>query len=85
MSHSTCMLEFVGGPFDGFRQRVSVPVHDLPLAVALPMNEIAGEIFGLDETLEAESEAIYELVRGKKGIQYRFHRQRPAQKSLQAM
>jgi hypothetical protein len=65
------LLQFVGGPFDGFAQHVSAELNELPKAVALPLDKQAGQLFGF-EWDHSNREAIYTLQRGDQLAQYCF-------------
>jgi hypothetical protein len=39
------IVEFVGGPFDGYRQAVSIPPDDLAPQLALPVNRTIFRLF----------------------------------------
>lgn len=59
-----CALEFVGGPFDGYKHVVSYPPEDLAAMVALPVNMniflmLEGKRRGRKSP--ATSVAVYEL------------------------
>ena len=65
-------LKFIGGPLDGFAENISADCVDLPLVVAIPLNELAGRQFGIEWKTD-ERAAIYKLHQGDKATHYRFH------------
>ncbi|MDB5340267.1 MAG: hypothetical protein JWN70_5886 [Planctomycetaceae bacterium] len=66
------LLEFMGGPFDGFKRTLSrSSLAELPNAIALPMNRRTRKVFSLggeDSTVTA----IYRLTSEYDCWQYRF-------------
>jgi hypothetical protein len=67
-------LTFVGGPFDGFDEQI--PAHEtLPRCVALPMNEDASEVFGIEVANQGLPRiAIYKLHMKQGSASYQFHK-----------
>ena len=68
------LLEFVGGPFDGHHQTISVPAEELAQTVALPVNDnvfrmLEGKLRGPAQP--SRTVALYELSHHA-GWQYRF-------------
>jgi hypothetical protein len=60
-SETLLTLTFVGGPFDGFEEAVG-PDEDLPDCIALPMNDKAEQIFGIQfSNHEVPRVAVYTL------------------------
>ncbi|MDB5392183.1 MAG: hypothetical protein JWM11_7829 [Planctomycetaceae bacterium] len=78
------LLEFIGGPFDGFSQMVSVESDELPACVALPLNRKAGRLLGFQVGRSDDSRvAIYQLEQSADCVSYRFRSIRASAKSLQ--
>jgi hypothetical protein len=72
-------LEFVGGPFDGFSQLVSVESDELPQCVGLPLSRKAGRLLGFRIGQPDTSRvAIYRLYHQDEIVQYRFCSMRTA-------
>ena len=64
MSDNAILLEFVGGPFDGYSQIFSMDLTDLARRVALPVNEnvflmLDGKVKG--PAAPSKTVAIYDL------------------------
>lgn len=79
-------LEFVGGPFDGFSQLVSVESDELPKCVGLPLSRKAGRLLGFRIGKPNSSRvAIYELLPQDGIVQYVFRTMRIADQSLQPL
>lgn len=78
------LLEFVGGPFDGFSQLISVESNELPACVALPLNRKAGRLLGFKARSNTTRVAIYRLDQDADAVRYHFRSIRVAEKSLQA-
>jgi hypothetical protein len=77
-------LEFVGGPFDGFSQLVSVESDELPKCVALPLSRKAGRLVGFRIGKPNKSRvAIYRLHHQDGIVQYLFRDMRAVDQSLQ--
>jgi hypothetical protein len=77
-------LEFIGGPFDGFSQLVSIESDELPACVALPMTRKAGRLLGVQvEKSDQPRIAIYRLQHNGGKVSYRFRGIRMSQKALQ--
>jgi hypothetical protein len=73
-THS-CVIEFIGGPFDGHVQSVSLPPRELIDVVALPVNSnvlhmVNGEPVG--EKSPASSIAVYERDSATAPPRYRY-------------
>lgn len=66
-------LRFVGGPFDGFSQQLFDEVNELPSAVALPLDDEARQLFGI-ECDTTDREAIYVLHHDDDVVRYQFHK-----------
>ena len=70
------LLEFIGGPFDGFAEEVAT-MEELPPCVALPLTQRASRLFGVRLTMsESHRVAIYKLSHCDGIPRYRFHRTR---------
>ncbi len=67
------LLKFVGGPFDGFAQQIPADSGDLPLGVALPINNRSARLFGM-EAGQSKGEAIYTLTQDEHVSRYVFRR-----------
>ena len=77
MSQTRCvLLEFIGGPFDGFKRTLSVALPDLPDVIALPLNRRTRKVFSLDGQ-DSAATAIYRLTCEDDRWQYRFCVLRP--------
>ena len=77
MNQTRCViLEFIGGPFDGFKRTLSGPLPDLPNAIALPLNRRTRKVFSLDGD-DSPATAIYRLTCECDRWQYRFCVVRP--------
>lgn len=73
MAKKSNLLEFIGGPLDGFSQTFSATLDELPNAVAIPLNAAAGRIFGLRRGMcHTKTVAIYELNRQEQVARYAF-------------
>lgn len=71
------LLQFVGGPFDGFSQAFFFSLDELPQAVAIPLDEVAGKLFGLSGVAAGSQKiAIYEMDRHAHGVRYQFRGER---------
>ncbi len=71
------LLEFVGGPFDGFSQPLDAGVEELPECVAIPMNNRSVRLFGMTgEGVTSNRSAIYRLDCQDGSAHYRFHSSR---------
>jgi len=73
-------VEFIGGPFDGHRQVVAVPLEDLATPVALPINENVFRMLdgqGRGPAAPSQTVALYEL-RTDNGGRYFYLGSRPA-------
>lgn len=75
MPATQCTVEFVGGPFDGYRQSISFASDQLATIAALPVNAnvlrmIAGQ--PRSERTPASSVAVYELDRDGGEVRYRY-------------
>ena len=67
------LLEFIGGPFDGFAEEVAT-MEELPPCVALPLTQRASRLFGVRLTMsESHRVAIYKLSHCDGIPRYRFH------------
>ena len=68
------LVEFDGGPFDGFQQHVWAEVNDLPLRIAIPVNQRSARVLGL-EMVPAQSRrtVIYDLQTSAGLAKYCFH------------
>ena len=64
MAATTYLIEFIGGPFDGHRQTISIPAESLAETVALPVRRNIFQMLngqtGAPDT-PTTSIAIYEL------------------------
>lgn len=70
----TCVVEFVGGPLDGFSVDGGEMVDDLPTCVAIPIDMKAARLFGLNGIHTTSNySAIYRLEPRETSLQYRFH------------
>lgn len=68
------LLEFIGGPFDGFSQPFEAEVDELPECVAIPMNNRSARLFGMGgEGVTSNRSAIYRLDYQDGSAHYRFH------------
>lgn len=68
------LVEFIGGPFDGFRQQVWDEIDDLPERVAIPVNQRSARVLGLDTApLQSNHKAIYHLQLSAGVARYSFH------------
>jgi hypothetical protein len=68
-------VEFIGGPFDGYKHVVSFPPEDLAKVVMLPVNEnvfrsLDGKPLGVQRP--ATSVAVYELCDPEGVCNYRY-------------
>lgn len=71
-SHERQQIEFIGGPFDGFRYEIPVPLFP-PQTIALPVSETIQRMLNGENTGVATpttSVAAYSLDRG--AGRYRF-------------
>lgn len=56
------LVEFIGGPFDGFRQETWEQANELPPRVAIPLNERAARLLGMHSAaLQSDRKVIYIL------------------------
>ncbi len=68
------LLEFIGGPFDGFSQPFDAAVDELPECVAIPINNRSARMFGMAGAgVAANRSAIYRLDSQDGSARYRFH------------
>lgn len=68
------LLEFIGGPFDGFSQPFEAEIDELPACVAIPMNNRSARLFGMTgKRLTSDCSAIYRLDCQDGSAHYRFH------------
>ena len=68
------LVEFVGGPFDGFCQRVRDEIDDLPERVAIPVNQRSARVLGLDAAPpDSNHKVIYHLQLSAGVARYCFH------------
>jgi hypothetical protein len=78
------LLKFVGGPFDGFSQFVSIESDELPPCVALPLNRQAGRLLGCKVgMLDSSRVAIYRLHCQGGTVRYQFRSMRAPDQTLQ--
>jgi len=55
-------LEFIGGPFDGFREEIFDKANELPPCVAIPLNARSARTLGVHSAvLQSHCKAIYIL------------------------
>ena len=70
----TGLLEFIGGPFDGFREEIGCNSEELPRCVALPLDRQSARMFGLSGVgFESGNTAIYRLDQRNGSARYHFH------------
>ena len=70
-----CTVQFVGGPFDGYRQAMSFPAEELGAIVAIPVNRNVLELLGGKRRRlksPASSVALYELRTRGRTPQYHY-------------
>lgn len=68
-------VEFVGGPFDGHRQYVSIPPETLAAKVGLPVSQNVFRLFdgrSAKPNLPTTSIAVYQLSQGCGTPRYHF-------------
>lgn len=71
-TESLSTLTFVGGPFDGFEEAIS-PDEELPDCIALPMNDTAEQIFGVQFcNNQVPRVAVYQLSEFGGATAYHF-------------
>ena len=69
------LLEFFGGPFDGFSEPVMVTATELPQYVALPLDRESCRLFGIKSlSRDADRTAIYRKESCGNQVLYRFQR-----------
>ena len=74
----TNLVEFVGGPFDGFRQHVWDSIDDLPERVAIPVDQRSARVLGLDRVHpQSTRSAIYYLQLSTGVARYCFRKPCP--------
>ena len=77
------LLEFIGGPFDGFSQPFEAEVDELPECVAIPMNNRSARLFGMTAAeVTSNRSAIYRLDYQDGSAHYRFHSARRTREVL---
>jgi hypothetical protein len=52
------LVEFIGGPFDGFRQHVREAIDDLPGRVSIPVDQRSADLFGLEAVPSRSQRAV---------------------------
>lgn len=68
------LLEFIGGPFDGFSQPFDAEVDELPECVAIPVNNRSARMFGMTgKGVTSNRSAVYRLDYQDGSAHYRFH------------
>ena len=68
------LLEFIGGPFDGFSQPFEAEIDELPECVAIPMNNRSARMFGMTgKRITSDRSAIYRLNYQDGSAHYQFH------------
>lgn len=70
------LVEFIGGPFDGFREEIWDKANELPSRVAIPLNERAARTLGMHSaTLQSHRKVIYILQISDGIARYCFQRE----------